>query len=253
MASKINKLLKEKGIPIIEDHNLNVDNSKYVIIGNYNEIRIKRIYNKIMNGICVRNKRIFTVINKALRKFYKDKKVPGSQKIKIINSPDKYFSIRLVNGGFKQTRPYIVKNKILTGNKTGLKALRDKIDNYNSEFTKFNSFLRKMRSSSSSIKSANIGSVIANLGKKFGANVIQAHYDNDKNSYPMVEISSGPTTKEMKILDTLFKASQLRNKKYIEKIKKIGLMQIQVDDLFHCSLEFNYKSWPLGLLAVYEI
>jgi hypothetical protein len=251
MASKIIKLLKEKGIPIIDDHNLNVDINKYVIVGNYNNQRIGRIYNKIMNGICVRNKRIFTVINKALRKFYKGRKVPGSQKIKIINSPDKYFSIRLVNGGFKQTRPYIIKNKILTGNKTGLKTLRDKIDIYNSEFTKFNSFLKKLRSSSNNIKSVNIGSVIANLGKKFGASVIKSHYDNDKNCYPMVEISSGPTPKEMKLLDSLFKASQLRNKKYIEKIKKLELSQIPVEDLFYGSTEFNYKSWPMGLIAVY--
>jgi hypothetical protein len=260
MADKLKKILKDEKIPIITDQSLNIDEKKYVIIGNYNELRIKRIYNKIMNGICVRNKRIFTAINKELRKFYKNKKVPGSQKIKIIQSPDKYFSIRLVNGGFKLTRPYILKNKLLTGNKKGLKDLRERIDKYSSEFSKFKSFLNN----GSKVSSGKGGSGVIGCGnalirklKKFNAEVTKTYYDDDRDSYPMLEISSEPTSQENKILNTLFNASQLRNNKYNEKIKKLNkssdsliINKILVDDLFKSYDKYDYRKWPLGLIAV---
>lgn len=253
------KTLKSANVPIVEDksfYNAVDSKSDYVVVGHFNEQRIKRLHNKIMNGVCVRNKRLFTVVNKALRGFYKGRKVLGSRKIKIIPAPDKYFSIRLVNGGFKLTRPYVLKNKLLLKNKKGLKDLQSRISDYVAEFSKFKSYLSGKFKSASGKSGSGVrgcGLAIVGMTKKLGTRIIKAHYDNDPSSYPMLELSVEPTQQELKTLEKLFNVSKQRNDKLQVKVSKLLMghpsKYIDVSNFFSCD-PLNYKAWPLGLFAI---
>lgn len=225
MAKRLIKALENKGIPIIKDPNFYPKDTKipYIAIGHFDANRIARIYNKIQGGIYIRNKRLFTVINKLLRKFNSNNDIPSYLKLRLIQSPDNSFNVRIINNGYKSSRPYILKNKILTGNKTGLKQLKDKMLDFNKEFNKFAEFLKGTRKKSGSNGSSGVNKCAKALMDKvdFKVTVVHLYYEDDSSSYPMLELSAMPTDKELQTLETLATTYGNRNSKVLSKVQKL--------------------------------
>lgn len=258
MANKLAQVLAKKGIPVVSDPSFYVDSKlPYIAIGHFDPIRVSRIYNKIQNGIFIRNKRLFTIVNKLLRKFYSGKKTPGSIKLKIIPAPDASFSIRIVNGGFKSSRPYVLKNKIITKNNKGIKPLKAKMADFVHEFSKFASFLKGAGSHSG--KGGNpvekcADSIIRK--SKMDIEVVHTFYEDDRESYPMLELCAKETKQEQKVVDSMSSAYLTRNEKVFNKVIKLIGKHSSPDEItvgMPICVEGQNKLFKLlGIFAIYS-
>jgi hypothetical protein len=260
MANKIAQLFEKKGIPIIKDQEFYPKSNKgpYIAVGYFDAERFQKLYNKIQNGIFVRNKRLFSVVNGLLRKFYRSRKVTGSVKLKIIQSPDNSFNIRIVNGGYKTSRPYVIKNKLLTGNKKGLKDLQEKLSIYKNEYSKFASFIQGGHSSSSKRTGGPVQKCAELIAKKAGFDISAVHYfyEDDQDSYPLLELTAIPTEAETQAITTISTTYHNKNLKVFNKVQKLLKNQTEVIAGLPIAIE-NSESYRklykfAGTFAVYS-
>lgn len=228
---KLSDALRRKGIPTVKSKNYYQSSMKlpYIALGEYNHEKLERIHNRIGNHIYQKNKSFASVVRKMLREFYQNRKgVKSADKIMIVEAPDCHFNIRLVNRGYKLTKPYILKEKLERDDKKGAAPYIKRIDEFNAEFEKFHKFLLSKKGKGGKSKGGdNGGNIIRGVGNALGAmftekvNVVHTHYDNDMKSYPMLELQVAPKESDQEALNKVIKIHLVKNERYYKKMAEL--------------------------------
>lgn len=274
---KLSDALRRKGIPTVKSKNYYQSSMKlpYIALGEYDHVKLERIHNRIGKHIYQKNKSFSSLVRKMLREFYQNRKgVKSADKIMFVESPDCHYNIRLVNRGFKLARPYMLKEKLEKDDKKGASQLIKRIDEFNAEFEKFHKFLlnKKGKGGKKSKGGENGDNIVHKVGKVLGdmftekVNVLHTHYDNDKNSYPMLELQVAPKESDKEALDRLIKVHNGKNERYYKKMAELlsrFYAKVEVDSdmrlvvglpLKH-GCEDTHRDWTsnLGVFGLYNM
>ena len=270
--------LNKKKIPVIKEDLFYAKtkiSTPYIAIGAFEYDKLERAHNRICKQVFQNNKKLAILTRKMLREFYHSRKgVKSSNKIMYVEAPDYMNNIRLVNRGYKSARPYMLKERLAKGDKRGAKKLMDRMSAFTEEFNKFAKFLvSKMKvNEKNKYEKMKAGDAVMRVGialvsmASAKTRIIHTHYDNDLESYPMLELQSVAKKSDIESLARLKQIHKNKNETYFKKVSALlskfyakhdvdNSVRIIVGFPYkqHCTYSHRFWSSQLGVFAIYNM